>query len=232
MGVIVLILTVSIGIIFSDLFQPIFFDRHMFPALGCFWMSFSVLICKIYPKKEIFIPILLILLFVSANSTMNFINAENSNEKALTEITNVLDNITNTDLIVTADDNFITTFFTVSVNRYIIKDKDISINAYLKNSNNWELEKLRNVTIYKTLGYVPETRVKLYLYGYENFNDLIWRIDETINRNGRVYFFSKEDYDVKSFKEIVPDYKLKNIYNFTKSPTDTSLIEKVYLVTR
>jgi hypothetical protein len=229
-GILVLIFTIGIGIIFSILFEPIFFDRHMFSALGCFWIVFSVFLSKLYSKKRIFIPILLILLLVGANSTVNFVNDESYNEKALAEITTVLDKITTNDLVIMADDNFVTTFFTASFNRHILNDKNISINAYLKNSDNWELENLKNITIYKTLGNVPDQKPKFYLYGYENYNDLVKKIGETIKRNSTVYFFSKEYYNMENFKEIIPNYKIKNLQNFTKSLTDTPLIEKVYII--
>jgi len=64
----------------------------MFPAFGCFWLSFSLLLSKLYYKKQIFIPLLIIFLIIGVNNTVWFINHENENG-LISDIHNIQENI-------------------------------------------------------------------------------------------------------------------------------------------
>ena len=75
-GLFTLILTVISGIMVSILFKPIFVDRYMFPSLGVFWLTFAFLFSKMWNRKSIFVPILIIVLIVSSMSSAIFINSQ------------------------------------------------------------------------------------------------------------------------------------------------------------
>ena len=69
-----LVLTFIISIVCSILVMPIFSERYLFPVLGCFWFGFSILLAKNFNKKEVFIPILIILLCATCVNTLYFVN--------------------------------------------------------------------------------------------------------------------------------------------------------------
>jgi hypothetical protein len=92
-GVLVLIATVLTGIILSlPINKTIFMERYMFPAFGCCWLSFTLLLSKLYYKKQIFIPLLIIFLIIGVNNTVWFINHENENG-LISDIHNIQENI-------------------------------------------------------------------------------------------------------------------------------------------
>ncbi|WP_409200466.1 hypothetical protein [Methanobrevibacter sp. DSM 116169] len=81
-----LILVFIIGIVASYTTRPIFHVRYCIPILGSFWLGISILLSKVYIKKEIFIPILAIILIVGVVGTNDFINIQ---EKEFEETQNL-----------------------------------------------------------------------------------------------------------------------------------------------
>ena len=91
-AILIFILVPLIGII-ASINSPVFHHRYMIPALGCFWLGFSILLTKAYNKKEIFIPIIVLILVISIIGTINFIDIEENDVKATIQQNNSLQNI-------------------------------------------------------------------------------------------------------------------------------------------
>lgn len=82
LGLCVVVLVPLIGIIISFLYDPFFHIRYIVPALGCLWLSFSILYSKIFDNKKLFIVLLCFILLVGVIGTVNFINIQNQDEIA------------------------------------------------------------------------------------------------------------------------------------------------------
>lgn len=66
-----------IGIIISKLVTPCFHPRYMIPVFGCLWLSFSILLGKLYyDNKTLFGIILCVVLIVGCVGTIDFIKIE------------------------------------------------------------------------------------------------------------------------------------------------------------
>lgn len=78
MGIGVFLLVPLIGIFLSSLHNPIFHQRYMVPAIGCLWLGISILLSKYYTKKEIFIPIIILILIIGILGTIGFINIQDN----------------------------------------------------------------------------------------------------------------------------------------------------------
>lgn len=81
------------GIIISLIYKPIFHPRYLVPILGSFWLAISILLSKIYSKKEIFIPILALIMIVGVIGTYDFINIEEGELKETIELNNTFHNV-------------------------------------------------------------------------------------------------------------------------------------------
>ena len=77
-GLVSVLLVPSIGIGISLFNTPIYYWRYIIPMLGVFWLSFSVLLCKIKNKK-IVIPALIIILICGIVCAFGFINHQQTN---------------------------------------------------------------------------------------------------------------------------------------------------------
>jgi hypothetical protein len=99
-GIFVLIAPLSFGLIFSILIKPMFYTRYAVPMLGCLWLSFSILLSKFYSKKQIFIPILVVVLLIGMVNTITFIDSENNDKLADSDFKNYLNNINNNDIVI------------------------------------------------------------------------------------------------------------------------------------
>ena len=75
-GIIAFLIVPVIGVLISQLTHPFFHQRFLVPALGCLWLSFSVLLAKIYDDKKIFYVILAVVLIVGVVGCVNFINIQ------------------------------------------------------------------------------------------------------------------------------------------------------------
>lgn len=80
MGILITVFVPLIGIIISVITHPFFHPRYMIPVLGCLWLGVSILLGKNYNKKEIFIPVLVIILLVGAVGTINFEKIQTQDE--------------------------------------------------------------------------------------------------------------------------------------------------------
>jgi hypothetical protein len=99
-GIFLLVFIVSFGLLFSFLIKPIFNFRYVIPVIGCFWLSFSILLAKIYSKKIIFVPILILILLVGITNTFAFIESENYRATASLEFNNYTNQINENDTII------------------------------------------------------------------------------------------------------------------------------------
>lgn len=100
MGFLVLVVTISFGIIISLMSQPIFMERYILPMLGCFWLCFSILLSQIKNNRKMFIPILLIFLIIGTLGSSNFINQQEINTQAMHKLEKVNDNIKSEDVLI------------------------------------------------------------------------------------------------------------------------------------
>lgn len=65
-----------IGVVVSRLMSPVFFMRYFIPIMGLLWLSFSILLRNAYSRKEIFYPVLLLVIVVGLVCTCNFITSQ------------------------------------------------------------------------------------------------------------------------------------------------------------
>lgn len=75
-GVLVLLGVVAFGFAASFLIRPVFIYRYMLPAMGCFWLCFSIFFSRFAAKKAVFIPVLLLLLAVGITDYRSFSGEE------------------------------------------------------------------------------------------------------------------------------------------------------------
>lgn len=75
-GLIAFLIVPIIGVLISEFTHPFFHQRFLIPALGCLWLSFSVLLTKIYEDKKIFYAILAVVLIIGVIGCVNFINIQ------------------------------------------------------------------------------------------------------------------------------------------------------------
>ena len=100
LGVVILVGTILFGVIVSIVFKPVFVARYVVPVLSCFWLAFSVLLAKFYSKKQIFIPILMIILIVGAVNLIALVGDEKQNEIIDNQKREILSKITSKDDII------------------------------------------------------------------------------------------------------------------------------------
>lgn len=67
---------VFFGFAASVLIRPIFVYRYMLPAMGLFWLAFAILFSGWKDKKQVFLPILLLLLVVGLRNYRGFYGEE------------------------------------------------------------------------------------------------------------------------------------------------------------
>jgi uncharacterized membrane protein len=91
-GLISFILVPLIGIILSIALSPIFHPRYLVPILGIFWLAISILLTKVSMKKEIFIPIIILILAIGLIGTVNFINIQETDYATMINDYNSLNN--------------------------------------------------------------------------------------------------------------------------------------------
>ena len=92
-GIAAFLMVPIIGISISLIHTPIFHHRYIIPTLGLLWLGISIILSKYYTKKEIFIPILVLILAIGMIGTINFINIENEEFKNTIEKKESLNNI-------------------------------------------------------------------------------------------------------------------------------------------
>ncbi|MDR2874217.1 MAG: glycosyltransferase family 39 protein [Methanobrevibacter sp.] len=135
-GLLVLICTILIGVITSILIEPTFYDRHMFPALGCFYLTFSLLLSKTYSKKQIFLPLFILFLLVSVSCKYSFICSEKQNELTIGQTKEVLNQVSANDMIIVTDDNFIKNYFVATIMGYHLPLKKPNIDEFVSGASN------------------------------------------------------------------------------------------------
>jgi hypothetical protein len=77
-----------------------FREHYIMVVLGCFWLSFSVLLTKLYSKKIIFVPTLIILLFAGIVSCTTFIYHENLEKSGDIDFKDCISKINENDAII------------------------------------------------------------------------------------------------------------------------------------
>ncbi len=76
-GIIAFLIVPIIGVVVSQITHPFFHQRFLIPALGCLWLSFSILLTKVYENKKVFYIILAVILIIGVIGCVNFINIQN-----------------------------------------------------------------------------------------------------------------------------------------------------------
>ncbi|MDR2545449.1 MAG: hypothetical protein LBD03_07935 [Methanobrevibacter sp.] len=99
-GVFLLLISMFFVLLFSFFVKPIFTFRYVTPLLGCFWLSFSVLLAKLYLKKLVFTPTIVIILLVGLTNTITFVDFENYRGIASFEFNSYTNQINENDMII------------------------------------------------------------------------------------------------------------------------------------
>ncbi|MDR3223874.1 MAG: glycosyltransferase family 39 protein [Methanobrevibacter sp.] len=119
------------GLIFSVLVKPIFNERYLLLVLVCFWFSFSVLLSRSYSKKKIFIPVLIVLIFVGFVNSLYFVDCKNYEFMTDLQFKNSISNLTVNDTIVYLGPGFMVgkfkTSFHLMENDFIIWNNNINV---------------------------------------------------------------------------------------------------------
>lgn len=74
-GLSIIVLTILCGLLISVSVMPLFNQRYVFPALGIFWLGFSILLAKNFNNKKIFAFCIIILLCASGINTLYYVNS-------------------------------------------------------------------------------------------------------------------------------------------------------------
>lgn len=101
MGFVVLITTVLIGIVVSFIMRPIFVERYMVPALGCFWLCFAYFLSLLKNKKKLFSVISAIVILMSLFNTAVVAKNEFEILNGFKKYDSVLQSIDDNDIIIT-----------------------------------------------------------------------------------------------------------------------------------
>lgn len=88
-GIKVFILFMLIGIAFSVIVTPILHPRYIIPILGVLWLSISIFLSK---NKQVFIPVLVLMLIVGCVGAVNFVNIQNNELNETITLTNEFSN--------------------------------------------------------------------------------------------------------------------------------------------
>lgn len=168
-GILILVFTVCFAVVFAYLTNPMFITRDMVPLLGCFWLGFSILVSKNYSKKQIFIPILIVLLVVSFVNIDFMITNEEHNQKNNVKIEGIIQQIEPNDVIIythshcyvvySGFNNSYNDSYLAGYNNYLILSKNhinLIPNALSENKTVWifytengtvELKDLENISL-------------------------------------------------------------------------------------
>lgn len=92
---------VLFGFAASFLLRPIFIVRYMLPAVGCFWLSFSVFVSKTIHRKRIFIPAACLILIIGIGDYRWFRNDETWRRERMEETEAALSEILPEDMVIT-----------------------------------------------------------------------------------------------------------------------------------
>ncbi|MDR3223685.1 MAG: glycosyltransferase family 39 protein [Methanobrevibacter sp.] len=99
-GIFVLFVTTFFAIIFSVLVKPMFEIRYTILLLGCFWLSFAVLLSRSSSQKIIFVPIFFIILVIGMINFVTFIDSEINFKSDNLEFMEVISQINENDTII------------------------------------------------------------------------------------------------------------------------------------
>lgn len=75
-GIIITLIVPVIGVLISIAYHPFFHQRFIIPVLGCLWLSFSIMLAKLYENNKVFYVILSIVLIVGIVGSVYFINIQ------------------------------------------------------------------------------------------------------------------------------------------------------------
>lgn len=101
MGFVVLISTVLIGIIVSFIMRPVFVERYMVPALGCFWLCFAYFLSLLKDKKRLFSVISAVVILLSLFNMAVVAKNEFEILNGFKKYDSVLQSIDDNDIIIT-----------------------------------------------------------------------------------------------------------------------------------
>ena len=96
----VLVGLVLFGILASIILRPIFVYRYMLPAMGIFWLAFSLLLSDLKEKKAVMIPILLFLSVVGIRNFRAFYGEEMWKKIQMEQALEELEQINSEDIII------------------------------------------------------------------------------------------------------------------------------------
>jgi hypothetical protein len=136
-GISLLIATAIFGIIVSFIIRPVFLARYLVPVLGGFWLSFSIILSETYSKKQLFVPLIILLLISGFITTNHLIENEKQMEFIDNEFKNILDNIGKNDIVVHTS---FTSHSSISLDSdHIMNEYD---NAYYGLENKYSVKKI------------------------------------------------------------------------------------------
>ncbi len=189
MGVLIPIFTALFGVIVSFLLRPVFVDRYLFPALGCFWFGISYGLNRFYTKKQIFLPLILILIIVSGLNIYNILDYNYNTYHTVKDLEKFINNISDDDIIVHNH-----------VQLYSLGD------YYLSNNTNYMNFEYLNVKKFYGDALNSTDNVKKYLIN----NKTVWVFCLNKDENDFVKNWSKKGFIVKKYNS----YNLE-FYNFS-----------------
>ena len=99
-GIFILVFTALFGVLISFLVRPVFVDRYLFPTLGCFWFGVAYCLNRISNKKQIFLPLILILIIVSSLNVYNVVDYNKNTNENMGNFEKFINNITDNDIVI------------------------------------------------------------------------------------------------------------------------------------
>ncbi len=123
-GIKVFILFMLIGITFSALVAPIFHPRYVIPVLGVLWLSVSIFLSENFKNRNIFIPVLVLMLIVGFVGGINFVNIQNEELNETVMLTNEFSNTLGSGNVIFFDESIpylkLSQFYVNGDNEYIL----------------------------------------------------------------------------------------------------------------
>jgi uncharacterized membrane protein len=163
-GILVFITVPIIGVLTSIIVNPFFHQRFLIPAVGCLWLSFSVLLSKIYENKKIFYIILCVILIVGVIGCVNFINIQTQDANDTQTELDSLNNVVGSGNIIFHD--FFPTYF--EIEGYMLENNHHLCN--IENISSYINESLNDPGVKAEI----DSGSKVYYIdgGYENIEEL------------------------------------------------------------
>lgn len=99
-GVFVLLGLAAFGFAASFLIRPVFIYRYMLPAMGCFWLCFSIFFSRFVSKKAIFVPVFLLLVVIGITDYRSFFGEETWKREQMELTVKELEKVSSEDIVI------------------------------------------------------------------------------------------------------------------------------------